>query len=92
MEGAELRVEVEVMRRTRDDVERRLGVVEAQMRSLTSTLGANFAAQQGVGPAGVQSQGSRRSGSRRLLALVRGMPRGLFRGKGRCEAQVDMCH
>ena len=40
------------------------GVTEAQLRSLTSTLSATFTAQQGLGPQGVQSQGSgSRSGS-----------------------------
>ena len=63
MEAAQLRVEVEALRRTRDDLQQRLGVAEAQVRSLTSTLSATYTAQQGVGPPGVQSQGSARSGS-----------------------------
>ena len=55
---------MEAPRRTRDDLRQRLGVAEAQVRSLTSTLSATYIAQQGVGPLGVQSQGSgRRSGS-----------------------------
>ena len=44
-----------------------LGVAEAQVRSLTSTLCASFGvqqAQQGLAPQGLQSQGSgSRSGS-----------------------------
>ena len=33
-------------------------MAEAQVRSLTSTLSATYTAEQGVGPRGVQSQGS----------------------------------
>ena len=62
VEAGALRVEVEALRRTRDARNQRLAVAEAQMRSLTSTLSATFAAQQGVGPTGVQSHGSGRSG------------------------------
>ena len=55
VEAAQLRVEVEGQRRRGDDLSQRLGVAEAQVRSLTSTLCASF---------GVQSQGSgSRSGS-----------------------------
>ena len=54
VQAAVLRVEVEALRRTRDDLQQRLGVAEAQVRSLTST----FTAQH----AGLQSQGSGRSG------------------------------
>ena len=49
VEAAQLRVEVEGQRRRGDDLGQRLGVAEAQVRSLTSTLCASF---------GVQSQGS----------------------------------
>ena len=64
MEAAALRVEVEALRSRGDDLQQRLGVAEAQVRSLTSTLSASFTAQQWLGPPGVQSQGSRsRSGS-----------------------------
>ena len=59
-DAAKVTVEVEVLRRTRDDLQQRLGLAEAQVRSLTSTLSATFTAQQ----AGVQRQGSGRSGSR----------------------------
>ena len=59
VEAAQLRLEVEALRRTRDDLQQRLRVAEAQVRSLTSTLSATYTAQQ----AGVQSQGSGRSGS-----------------------------
>ena len=48
VEAAQLRVEVEGQRRRRDDLQQRLGVAEAQVRSLTSTLGATFTAQQGL--------------------------------------------
>ena len=55
---------MEALRRRGDDLEQRLGVAEAQVRSLTSTLSATFTAQQGLGPPGVQSQSSgSRSGS-----------------------------
>ena len=61
------RVEVEGQRRRGDDLGQRLGVAEAQVRSLTSTLCASFGAQQaqqGLAPQGLQSQGSgSRSGS-----------------------------
>ena len=63
VEAAQLRVEVEALRRTRDDLQRRPGVGEAQVRSLTSTLSATYTARQGVGPQRVQSQGSGRIGS-----------------------------
>ena len=67
VEVAQLRVEVEGQRRRGDDLGRRLGVAEAQVRSLTSTLCASFGAQQaqqGLAPQGLQSQGSgSRSGS-----------------------------
>ena len=64
MEAAALRVEVEAHRRREDDLQERLGVAEAQVRTLTSTRTASFTAQQGLGPQGVQSQGSgSRSGS-----------------------------
>ena len=58
VEAAHLRVEVEAQRRRGDDLQQRLGVAEAQVRSLTSTLSATFTAQQGLGPQGMQSQGS----------------------------------
>ena len=58
VEAAALRVEVEAQRRRGDDLQQRLGVVDAQVRTLTSTLTASFTAQQGLGPPGVQSQGS----------------------------------
>ena len=64
MEAAQLRVEVQGQQRRGDDLQHRLGVAEAQVRSLTSILGATFTAQQGLAPQGVQSQGSgSRSGS-----------------------------
>ena len=64
VEAAQLRSEVEAQRRRGDDLQQRLGVAEAQVRTLTSTLTASFTAQQGLGPPGVQSQGSgSRSGS-----------------------------
>ena len=64
VEAAQLRVEVEAQRRRGDDLQQRLGVAEAQVRTLTSTLTASFTAQQGLGPQGVQSHGSgSRSGS-----------------------------
>ena len=64
VEVAQLRVEVEAQRRRGDDLQQCLGVAKAQVRSLTSTLSATFTAQQGLGPQGVQSQGSgSRSGS-----------------------------
>ena len=58
VEAAQLRVEVEAQRRRGDDLQQRPGVAEAQVRTLTSTLTASFTAQQGLGPQGVQSQGS----------------------------------
>ena len=58
VEAAQLRVEVEALHRRGDDLQQRPGVAEAQVRSLTSTLSATYTAQQGVGPPGVQSQGS----------------------------------
>ena len=64
VEAAALRVEVEALQRRGEDLLQRLGVAEAQVRSLTSTLRASFTAQQGPGAPGVQSQGSgSRSGS-----------------------------
>ena len=63
-EAAQLRVEVEGQRWRGDDLQQRLGVAEAQVRTLTSTLSATFTAQQGLAPQGVQSHGSgSRSGS-----------------------------
>ena len=58
VEAAQLRVELEARRRRGDDLQQRLGVAEAQVRTLTSTLTASFTAKQGLGPPGVQSQGS----------------------------------
>ena len=64
VEAAKLRVKVEGQQRRGDDLQQRLGVAEAQVRSLTSTLSASFTAQHGLAPQGVQSQGSgSRSGS-----------------------------
>ena len=64
VEAAQLRVEVEGQRRRGDDLQQRLGVAEAQVRTLTSTLTPSFTAQQGLAPQGMQSQGSgSRSGS-----------------------------
>ena len=64
VEAAGLRVEVEAMRKRGDDLQQRMGVAKAQVRSLTSTFSATFTAQQGLGPPGVQSQSSgSRSGS-----------------------------
>ena len=64
VDAAQLRVEVEAQRRRGDDLQQRLGVAEAQVRTLTSTLTASFSAQQGLGPQGLGSQGSgSRSGS-----------------------------
>ena len=57
-EDGRRKVEVEAQRRRGDDLQQRLGVAKAQVRSLTSTLSATFTAQQGLGPPGVQSQGS----------------------------------
>ena len=42
VEAAALRVEVEALQRRGDDLQQRLGVVEAQVRGLTSTLSASF--------------------------------------------------
>ena len=58
MEAPQLRVEVEALRRRGDDLQQRVGMAEAQVRSLTSALSATYTAQQGVGPPGVQSHGS----------------------------------
>ena len=44
VEAAQLRVEVEAQRSRGDDLQQRLGVAEAQVRSLTSTLSATFTA------------------------------------------------
>ena len=55
MEAARPRGQVEALRSTRGDLQQRFGVAEAQVRSLTSTLSATFAAQQGVGLPGMQS-------------------------------------
>ena len=64
VEAAQLRVEVEAPQRRGHDLQQRLRVAEAQVRSLTSTLSATFTAQQGLGRPGVHSQGSgSRSGS-----------------------------
>ena len=64
VEVAQLRVEVEAQRTRGNDLQQRLRVAEAQVRTLTSTLTASFTALQGLGPQGVQSQGSgSRSGS-----------------------------
>ena len=64
VEAAGLRVEVVAPRRRGEDLQQRLGVAEAQVRRLTYTLSATYSAHQGVGPRGVQSQGSgSRSGS-----------------------------
>ena len=50
VEAPQLRLEVEALRRTRDDLQRRLGVAKAQVRSLTSTLSATYtASRQGCG-------------------------------------------
>ena len=63
------------------------------MRYLTSTLSATYTSQQGSGPQGVQSEGSgSRVGSQRLVGLLKGLPKGFFRGEERYGAQVDMCH
>ena len=53
VQAAQLRVEVEAQRRRGDDLQQSLGVAEAQVRSLTSTLSATFTAQLGLGPQGV---------------------------------------
>ena len=50
VEAAQLWVEVEALQRRGDDLQQRLGVAAAQVRSLTSTLTASFTAQQGLGP------------------------------------------
>ena len=93
VEAAQLRVEVEGQWRRGDDLQQRLGVAEAHVRSLTSTLSASFTAQQGPAPQGLQSQGSgSRSGSQWLVGLLRGLPKGIFCGQERYGAQVDMCH
>ena len=81
MEAAQLRVEVEALRKTRDDLLQLLGVPEAQVRSLTSTLSANYTAQVGVGPPGVHSQCSGRSGSQGFVGLIKGLPKGILRGE-----------
>ena len=58
VEAAQLRVEVEALRKSGEDLQQRPGVVEAQVRSLPSTLSATYSAHQGAGPLGGQSQGS----------------------------------
>ena len=63
VEVAQLRVEVEALRRTRNHLPQRLGVAEAQVRSLTSTLSATYTAKQGVGPSGPERPGGGMSGS-----------------------------
>ena len=64
VEAARLRVDVEGQRRRGDDLQQRLGVAEAHVRTLTATLTASFTAKQGLAPQGVQRQGSgSRSGS-----------------------------
>ena len=52
VEAAALRVEVEALRSKGDDLQQRLGVDEAQVRSLTSTVIASFTAQRGSGRQG----------------------------------------
>ena len=83
VEAAQLRVEVEALQRTSDDLQQRLGVAEVQVRSLTSILRATYTAQHGEGPPWVQSQGSGRSGSQCLVDLLKGLPEGIFRGEER---------
>ena len=46
-EAAQLRVEVEELRRRGGDLQRRLGVAKAQVRSLTSTLSATTPPSRG---------------------------------------------
>ena len=58
VEATQLMVVVEAQRRWGDDPQQRLGIAEAQVHSLTSTLRCTFTAQQGLGTPGVQSQGS----------------------------------
>ena len=58
VEAAALSVEVQALQRRGEDLQKRLGVAKAWVRSLTSTLSACFTAQQGLEPPGVQSQGS----------------------------------
>ena len=60
MEAAGLRVEVEALRKAKDELQLRLGVAETHVCALTSTLNATFSGQQGV-----QSQGKIRSTSAR---------------------------
>ena len=45
VEAAALRVEVEALRSTGDDLSQRLRVAEAQVHNLTSILSASFTAQ-----------------------------------------------
>ena len=64
VEAAGLRVWVEALRRWGEYLQQRLGVAEAQVRTLTSTPSATYTAKQELGPLGVPSQGSgSRSGS-----------------------------
>ena len=64
VEAAELGMEVEALRRRGDDLQQRLGVAEAHLCSLISTLSSTYIAQQVLGPPGVHSEGrGRRSGS-----------------------------
>ena len=46
------KAEVAALQTRGDDLQQRLGVAEAQVRSLTSTLSASFTAQQGLGRQG----------------------------------------
>ena len=48
VEVAGVKVHLEALRRTRDDLQQGLGVAEAQVHSLSTTLSAAFIAQQGV--------------------------------------------
>ena len=52
VEAAQLRVELEGQQRRGDDLQQRLGVPEAQVRTLTSTLTASFTAQHRLGRKG----------------------------------------
>ena len=59
VEASGLRVEVEALHRRGDDLQQRLGMAEAQLHSLTSTLRATFTAQEALVLPGVHSHGSR---------------------------------